>query len=227
MNKVRLIATTKPEVEGLISSEDLVSYCARVSNPNNQLNTETGVGLLNYCLRHKHFSIFEMANVVVEINTTRDISRQILRHRSLSFQEFSGRYSEMDNELVPRETRMQDVNNKQGSLESTDDYIVEHFTEEQKSVWKEAVDGYNYMLSLGIAKEQARALLPEGLVKTRMYANGTLRSWIHYCQVRCGIETQKEHRMIAKQVCQILIEQFPVMENYLSCLLEDGYSAEH
>ncbi len=557
MNKVKLVATTKPEVDGLTSSEDLVSYCARVSNPNNQLNTNTGAGLLNYCLRHKHFSIFEMANVVVEINTTRDISRQILRHRSLSFQEFclhgdsevttvtksgrtkkvpikdlykrynskqysdmsdwlvrvydeesnsfivakikevfqtgvkslhnlklegnksivstlehkylvrgkgfiplsditcddfvavngqpvyqskewmseaksrsissgkgvqgiadeagcsyhtirkwlklldlnfsykesascnkiwnkglpkemqprygktvndevrarmstsaknrgcdwdvgagrdwykevrdywykrkyrlyqgcngvcadtgeihpiesleidhilpvatnpekaydedniqllckeshkektnketqemrhtvrykkvisikyhsddqtydlevnhsshnyiangivthnSGRYSEMDNELVPRETRMQDVNNKQGSLESTDDYIVEHFTEEQKSVWKEAVDGYNYMLSLGIAKEQARALLPEGLVKTRMYANGTLRSWIHYCQVRCGIETQKEHRMIAKQVCQILIEQFPVMENYLSCLLEDGYSAEH
>lgn len=226
MNNVKLVAATKPQVEGLTSAEELISYCARVSNPDNQKNTDTGSGLLKYCLRHKHFSIFEMANLVVEINTTRDISRQILRHKSLSFQEFSGRYSEMDNELVPRETRMQDVNNKQGSLENADEYIVEHFTEEQKHVWDEAVSGYKYMLSLGVAKEQARTLLPEGLVKTRMYANGTLRSWLHYCQVRCGVETQKEHRLIAKEVCKVIIEQFPVLEEHLVGLLDDSYSAE-
>ena len=207
-------------------TQELVSYCARVSNPNNQLNTKTAAGLLKYCIKHKHFSVFEMANMVVEIETTRDISRQILRHRSFSFQEFSQRYAEVDPEIIYRETRMQDLHNRQSSNICEDKYEVEQFESEQDYIWQKALEGYNYALSRGIAKEQARALLPEGLVGTRMYMNGTIRSWITYCMVRCGIETQKEHRSIAKEICKKLIENFPFLAEILTVCLEDNYSAE-
>lgn len=223
---VKLVAITKPQVESLETAADLISYCARVSNPSNQMNTSTSAGLLNYCIKHKHFSIFEMANMVVEINTTRDISRQILRHRSFSYQEFSGRYSKMPEQAVLREARIQDPKNKQNSIVCDDEQIINDFQGSQSLVWQEALRNYNLALEAGIAKEQARALLPEGMTKTRMYMNGTIRSWIHYCLVRCGVETQKEHRLIAKEVCKLLIEQMPFLQDTLGKCLEEKYSAE-
>ena len=224
--EVKLVAKTIPVVEGLDTAEDLISYCARVSNPNNQLNTETAGGLLKYCLKHKHFSIFETANLVMEIQTTRDISRQILRHRSFSFQEFSQRYASVDPEIVYREARIQDVKNKQNSIVCDDDHLCDEFASEQKFIFDNAIESYNNALEAGIAKEQARALLPEGLTSTRMYMNGTLRSWLHFCQVRCGVETQKECRLVAKECCKIIIEEFPCLKELMTPLLEDNYSAE-
>lgn len=225
--KVTVVALTQPCVEGIKDAQELVSYCARVSNPNNQLNTKTAAGLLKYCIKHKHFSVFEMANMVVEIETTRDISRQILRHRSFSFQEFSQRYAEIDPEIIYRETRMQDLNNRQSSVEVGEDSSPNlSFKQAQLEVWNTALNKYNEALLHGVAKEQARALLPEGLVGTRMYMNGTIRSWITYCMVRCGIETQKEHRLIAKEICNKLIENFPFLSEILTVCLEDNYSAE-
>ena len=225
--KVTVVALTQPCVEGIKDAQELVSYCARVSNPNNQLNTKTATGLLKYCIKHKHFSVFEMANMVVEIETTRDISRQILRHRSFSFQEFSQRYAEIDPEIIYRETRMQDLNNRQSSVEVGEDSSPNiSFKQAQLEVWNTALSKYNEAILHGVAKEQARALLPEGLVGTRMYMNGTIRSWITYCMVRCGIETQKEHRLIAKEICKKLIENFPFLAEILTVCLEDNYSAE-
>lgn len=224
--KVELVAITKPIVSGIDTAQDFISYCARVSNPQNQLNTKTSAGLLKYCVDHKHFSIFEMANMVLHIETTRDISRQILRHRSFSYQEFSGRYSVMDSNLVPRELRMQDAKNKQSSLECSDLVEINYFKDDQQQVWELAVSTYEEALKRGVAKEQARALLPEGLVKTNMYMNGTIRSWIHYCKVRCGVETQKEHRLIAKSACTILMEQLPFLSDILAECLDENYSAE-
>lgn len=224
--KVNLVAITKPMVDGLNSAQDFISYAARVSNPPNQKNTETGSKLLEYCVKHKHFSVFEMANMVVEIETTRDISRQILRHRSFSFQEFSGRYAQMDKDFVERETRVQDEKNRQSSFVCADKYINSEFESSQYLVWEKAYNSYQDLLLLGVAKEQARALLPEGLVKTRMYMNGSIRSWIHYCTVRCGVETQKEHRLVAKEVCRILIEQMPFLGDMMERCLKEDYSAE-
>lgn len=225
--KVELVAITKPMVDGLDTAQDFISYAARVSNPPNQKNTETGPKLLNYCVKHKHFSVFEMANMVVGIETTRDISRQILRHRSFSFQELSARYSQMDKEYVSREVRVQDTKNRQSSYTCEDVAITEWFEDAQQNVWDNAYLSYENALRKGVAKEQARVLLPEGLVKTRMYMNGSIRSWIHYCTVRCGVETQKEHRLIAKDVCRILIEQMPFLEEMMGKCLEDDYSAEN
>ena len=224
--KVELVAKTVPVVEGLETAQDLVSYCARVSNPNNQLNTQTGGGLLKYCIKHKHFSVFETVNLVMSIETTRDIGRQILRHRSFSFQEFSQRYATVDPEIVYRETRLQDAKNKQNSIIVDDTRLDNNFKVNQDNVFEAAISAYNQALDNGIAKEQARALLPEGLTKTNMYMNGTLRSWLHFCTVRCGIETQKECRLIAKDACRIMIKEFPVLEELLLPLLEDSYSAE-
>lgn len=226
MHNVRLIALTKPVVDGLDTSEDVIIHNARVSNPDNQLNVETGGPLLSYCLRHHHYSIFEMANMVVEITTTRDISRQIIRHRSFSYQEFSGRYSKMPTDLILRETRMQDPKNKQSSLESHSDWDIKAFEGMQRDAWNASLRAYESALDLGVAKEQARAMLPEGLVQTRMYMNGTIRSWLHYCKVRCGLETQKEHRLIAKDVCKILMDNFPSLAPHLTRYLEPTYSAE-
>lgn len=224
--EVKLIAKTVPVVDGLKSAEDLVSYCARVSNPSNQLNTETAGGLLSYCLKHKHFSIFETTNLVIEIQTTRDISRQILRHRSFSFQEFSQRYASVSPEIIYRETRIQDNKNKQNSLVCEDKDLCDEFINKQRFIFDNAISSYNNALSAGIAKEQARALLPEGLTSTRMYMNGTLRSWLHFCQVRCGVETQKECRLVAKDCCKIIIEEFPCLKELMTPLLENSYSAE-
>ena len=190
------------------------------------MNVDTGGGLLRYCMKHKHFSVFEMANMVLEIQTTRDISRQILRHRSFSYQEFSGRYSKMPEQPVIRETRLQDNVNKQNSTVCDDESIITEFVNLQDYTFTEAMDNYNLALSVGIAKEQARALLPEGLIQTTMYMNGTIRSWIHYVQVRCGVETQKEHRLIAKEVCKILIQEFPTLTDLLKPCLSEDYSAE-
>ena len=224
--KVELIAITKPVKEGLCTAEDVIVHNARVSNPNNQMNVDTGGGLLRYCMKHKHFSVFEMANMVLEIQTTRDISRQILRHRSFSYQEFSGRYSKMPEQPVIRETRLQDNVNKQNSIVCDDESVITEFVRLQDDTFTEAMTNYNLALSVGIAKEQARALLPEGLTQTTMYMNGTVRSWIHYVQVRCGVETQKEHRLIAKEVCKILIQEFPTLTDLLKPCLSEDYSAE-
>ena len=189
-----------------------IAFMARVSNPDNQDNTEFK-RLLNYLMKHNHVSPFEMASMCVQIDTTRDISRQILRHRSFSFQEFSGRYEDMTKlgDMVERECRLQDTDNRQSSLDC--DHLPElkkHFSSLQHQVWKTSESAYHLALSNGIAKEQARALLPEGLTPTRLYMQGTLRSWIHYIKVRAGVETQKEHRIIAQGALEVLRQIAPI-----------------
>lgn len=228
--KVKLVGVTKPvgfAMTGEIhTAEDLIVYCARVSNPNNQHNTITGDKLLSYMVRNKHWSPFEMVNVVMEIETTRDIARQILRHRSFSFQEFSQRYAEVDtNNWKPREARLQDHKNRQNSRElDLDDAgmraLQSNWESSQREVWLTALDEYNWAIKNGIAKEVARSVLPEGLTMSRMYMNGTLRSWIHYCDLRCGNGTQKEHREVAEACKKILMKEFPFLEAMWN---EDGY----
>ena len=222
--KVDLISLSQPNIEGIKTAEEFISYCARVSNPPNQLNTHTAGGLLRYCIKHNHFSIFEMVNLVFEIETTRDIGRQIIRHRSFSFQEFSQRYAEAEDSPVLRQTRLQDTKNKQNSIHSQNTQLNQEFIKGQQDLWQHSQVLYKQALANGIAKEQARALLPEGMTKTRMYMNGSLRSWIHYCQVRCGVETQLEHRLIAKEVANNLIANFKFLDTME--WLKDDYSAE-
>ena len=194
--------------------EEKVAYCARVSNPNNQRNHETAPKLLKYLLKHKHFSPFEMANVCMEIETTRDIARQILRHRSFSFQEFSQRYAEVS-EFETRECRMQDNKNRQNSLITDDLDTQEWWWAAQNRVKSEAEFMYQAALNRGIAKEQARALLPEGMAVSRMYMNGTLRSWLHYIEVRTDPSTQKEHRDVAEACKSVIATLCPsIMEIY-------------
>ena len=206
MNTAKLIACT-PEADRIIG------YCARVSNPANQDNPDVA-GLLRYCARNGHWSVFEMANAVVEIETTRDIARQILRHRSFSFQEFSQRYGEVGNMLIDtpmRECRMQDTKNRQNSLPSDNAELARQWEEAQAEVNRRARTVYEWALFHGIAKEQARVVLPEGLTPSRMYANGTLRSWITYLQVRLDPSTQKEHREVAQSVLDALRPAAPVV----------------
>lgn len=188
-----------------------IAFMARVSNPDNQDNEEFK-RLLNYLMRHNHYSPFEMASMCVQIDTTRDISRQILRHRSFSFQEFSGRYEDMTKlgDMVERECRLQDVKNRQSSLECDDSDLALEWHREQDKLHQHAVMAYQWALSEGIAKEQARALLPEGLTPTRLYMTGTLRSWIHYIKVRADETTQKEHRIIAQQALEVLRQAAPI-----------------
>ena len=188
-----------------------IAFMARVSNPDNQDNAEFK-RLLNYLMKHNHVSPFEMASMCVQIDTTRDISRQILRHRSFSFQEFSGRYEDMTKlgDMVERECRLQDMGNRQSSLDCSNPSTNFHFNFAQSEVWDTSKKFYDWALSQGIAKEQARALLPEGLTPTRLYMQGTLRSWIHYIQVRAGVETQKEHRVIAKGALEVLHQIAPI-----------------
>ena len=188
-----------------------IAFQGRVSNVENQNNPEF-TKLLNYLMTHGHVSPFEMANMCVEINTTRDISRQILRHRSFSFQEFSGRYAEMTDlgDMVERECRLQDVKNRQSSLECKNNDVNDVFYLYQKNIWDHAVSSYKNALKQGIAKEQARALLPEGLTPTRLYMNGNMRSWIFYLKQRLDPSTQKEHRIIAEQVLQIFRQVAPI-----------------
>lgn len=198
--------------------EDLVAYCARVSNPSNQENTETNEKLLKYLIRESHWSPFEMVNVCLEITTTRDIARQILRHRSFSFQEFSQRYANPLEDLksVRREARLQDFKNRQNSIESKDEALQQSWNGQQDLVWLAAVKAYNWAIERGIAKEQARAVLPEGLVESRVYVNGTLRSWIHYIDLREKNGTQKEHMEIARACAEVITKIFPMGENYLA-----------
>lgn len=193
-------------------AEKLLGYIARVSNPQNQDN-ENVEGLLRYMVKHQHWSPFEMASAVFEIETTRDIARQILRHRSFSFQEFSQRYADV--RLLPvaelRECRLQDTKNRQNSLETDDETKRNGWEKIQAFVTGVAEAGYEKALEMGIAKEQARAVLPEGLTPSRMYMSGTLRSWMHYCQLRTQPETQKEHRLIAQSISDELALQVPAV----------------
>ena len=188
-----------------------ISFMARVSNPDNQDNEEFK-RLLNYLMKHNHVSPFDMASMCVQIDTTRDISRQILRHRSFSFQEFSGRYEDMTKlgDMVERECRLQDTENRQSSLDCRNPSTNFHFNFAQSEVWDTSKKFYDWALSQGIAKEQARALLPEGLTPTRLYMQGTIRSWLHYIQVRAGVETQKEHRIIAQGALGVLRQIAPI-----------------
>lgn len=216
---VRVVAITKPEIEGIDTAEDFIAYAARVSNPGNQNNTETASKLVRYLINHKHWSPFEMVMMCVEIKTTRDISRQILRHRSFTFQEFSQRYAGVTS-FVKREPRMQDHKNRQNSLE-TDDFDLHLWWDVQQSdIINHASKLYREALDRGIAKEQARAVLPEGLTETTLYMNGTLRSWIHWYQQRSKEDTQKEHREIAIAVGKLMEERFP---NVMKALRGDDF----
>ena len=192
--------------------DELVAYMARVSNPENQDNPNNA-RLIRYLIEHKHWSPFEMVGACVEINTTRDIARQILRHRAFHFQEFSQRYADASllGDMVKRECRLQDENNRQNSIACDDVAFSSRWEDEQVHVWSRAVFAYKEALDKGIAKEQARALLPEGLTPSRMYMHGTLRDWIHYIEVRTDPSTQKEHRIIADQCKQVLSEKFPAI----------------
>jgi thymidylate synthase (FAD) len=225
MNRVNLIAVTNPliidENGQNMTANDFIAYCARVSNPTNQMNNATSSKLIRYCLRKRHWSIFEMVDVVMEIETTRDIGRQILRHRSFSFQEFSQRYADPTQlGVVTREARMQDTENRQNSIEITYNdgdraaLLVSEWEDRQSMIARQALDDYHWALKNGIAKEQARAVLPEGLTMSRMYMKGSLRSWITYCDVRRGPETQKEHREIANACWDVLKTQFTFLEEY-------------
>lgn len=191
------------------SGDELIAYMARVSNPDNQDNKETAPKLIKYLVKHKHWSPFEMVNMCVEINTTRDIARQILRHRSFSFQEFSQRYAEVETPEHFSETRLQDEKNRQNSISSSDEALNAWWNSVQRRVADDAEWVYRTALGRGIAKEVARKVLPEGLTPTRMYMNGTLRSWLHYVEIRCDEATQKEHRFIAEQCKALLVTQFP------------------
>lgn len=215
INNVKLVGITQPQVEGIDSLQDLIAYQAKVSNPKGQSDMTKASRLLKYCAAHGHWSVFEMGSMTLEITTTRDISRQILRHRSFSFQEFSQRYAESENFTITREARLQDETNRQNSIKTEDTESQEAFGFLQTTVLSTAVTAYREALARGVAKEQARVLLPEGLTETKMYMNGTIRSWIHYCELRCGNGTQAEHKEIADQVKAILLQQLPVLEEVL------------
>lgn len=213
---VKIVGITRPiggEFDGT-NALDLAAYCARVSNPSNQANFDTAEKLLNYCVNNQHWSPFEMVNIVVEINTTRDIARQILRHRSFSFQEFSQRYADPSQlGFTIREARLQDTKNRQNSIETDDDKLKHAWEVKQQQIVHEARLAYKWAIDNGVAKEQARSVLPEGCTNSRLYMNGTLRSWMHYCLLRTGNGTQKEHIEIAQQIWDLLIEEFPFLVN--------------
>lgn len=190
------------------NGEELVAYMARVSNPDNQDNKDTAPKLLKYLMKHKHWSPFEMVNICMEINTTRDIARQVLRHRSFSFQEFSQRYAEVV-DWTKGEARLQDNKNRQNSIPTQDRELQRWWDEQQMATWKLATNAYKAAIGMGVAKEVARKVLPEGLTMSRMYMNGTLRSWLHYVDIRCDESTQKEHREIAEQCKVVLSSLYP------------------
>jgi len=216
--KVKLISYSKPVLEGLDTPTDLVAFCARVSNPSNQMNSETAEKLIKYLVKHQHWSPLEMATMCLEIETTRDIARQILRHRSFSFQEFSQRYADPTTDLgfAFREARLQDEKNRQNSVK-TDNYpLIYEWNNRQKDIIELVKTHYNWAIKNGIAKEQARAILPEGLTLSRLYMSGTLRSWIHYIQLRSGNGTQKEHMDIAKECAKVIAEVFPLSTQFIA-----------
>ena len=198
--------------------QELIAYCARVSNPSNQNNQETSERLLSYLAKHQHWSPFEMVSACIEIETTRDIARQILRHRSFSFQEFSQRYANPTEDLgfVLREARLQDEKNRQNSVEIDDKLLQQKWETVQKNVIAESRIAYKWAIENGIAKEQARAVLPEGLITSRMYMNGTIRSWIHFIELRSGNGTQKECQDIAIECAKAITEIFPLAEKFIA-----------
>lgn len=216
--KVNLVSYTKPagilENSEVQTPVDLVAFCARVSNPTNQMNSATSEKLIKYLMKHKHWSPLEMVDVTMEIETTRDIARQILRHRSFSFQEFSQRYADVSSfgEMFEySEARLQDQKNRQNSVETDDEIIRDMWDSYQKKVMRVSQEAYTWAINRGIAKEVARKVLPEGLTKSRMYMKGSLRSWVHYLEVRGeGSGTQKEHMEIAKEIAKVITELFPI-----------------
>jgi thymidylate synthase (FAD) len=215
--KVRLISYTQPDnIIGVDNAQELIAYCARVSNPGNQNNKETSEKLVKYLIKNRHWSPLEMVNACIEIETTRDIARQILRHRSFSFQEFSQRYADPTKDLSyqTRDARLQDPKNRQNSIELSekDRRLNEDFRIKQMSLWREAQKTYEWAIEKGIAKEQARAVLPEGMTVSRLYMNGTLRSWVHYIDLRSANGTQLEHQEIAIACAYEIAQIFPLMK---------------
>ena len=220
--KVKLISYSKPNRqmydEGLTDAQELIAFCARVSNPSNQFNMETADKLIRYLVKNKHWSPLEMVSACLEIETTRDIARQILRHRSFSFQEFSQRYADptKDLDFVIREARLQDTKNRQNSVETDDLALNVQWVAKQQAVIDLVKETYKWAVDNGIAKEQARAVLPEGNTVSRLYMNGTLRSWVHFIELRSGNGTQKEHREVARACAQAIAEMFPMVNEFIS-----------
>lgn len=222
MQKAKLVGYTQASEEfkdSFTDIKDLVAYCARVSNPSNQFNTETSDKLIGYLLKHKHYSPFEMASITIEVETTRDIARQLLRHRSFTFQEFSQRYADPTKDLgfVLREARMQDLKNRQNSIQLDEDevdedkrFIIADWNRRQQEVLDLVTEHYNWAIGCGIAKEQARAILPEGNTVSRLYVQGTLRSFIHYIELRTEDGTQKEHQELAKAIAEAVAKVFKI-----------------
>ena len=225
---VRLLSFSQPTEEfasmGIDDAQELIAYCARVSNPSNQLNTETSDKLIRYLVKHQHWSPLEMVSACIEITTTRDIARQILRHRSFSFQEFSQRYADPTKDLsfVLQDARKQDTKNRQNSIEldvhnnDEDRFLAYQWERMQELVIKQASDAYEWAIIKGIAKEQARAVLPEGLIESRLYMNGTLRSWIHFIELRSANGTQKEHQEVAIACAKVIAEIFPLAKDLVA-----------
>jgi thymidylate synthase (FAD) len=222
--KVTLVSSSQPSKElaeqGIVNAQELVAYCARVSNPANQNNTDTSEKLIRYLIKHQHWSPLEMVSACLEIEVTRDIARQILRHRSFSFQEFSQRYAVADLGWELKQPRLQDTKNRQNSIEIfgdnlTEQNLIEQWKWKQESVIASAQSSYEWAIKQGIAKEQARAVLPEGLTLSRLYMSGSLRSWLHYCELRTGPETQKEHREVAVACAKALESIFPMVNEFL------------
>jgi thymidylate synthase (FAD) len=218
---VRLLSYSNPTQEfsdlGIQDAQELIAYCARVSNPSNQLNTESSEKLIRYLVKHQHWSPLEMVSACIEITTTRDIARQILRHRSFSFQEFSQRYADPTKDLsfVLREARLQDTKNRQNSIPTDDQLLQNEWERAQKRVIYAAQREYEWAIANGIAKEQARAVLPEGLIESRIYMNGTLRSWVHFIELRSANGTQKEHQLIAKECACVIAKIFPMVAEFV------------
>ena len=217
--KVKLMGYTQTVPEtfiGIDNLQDFVAYCARVSNPANQMSSATAEKLIKYLIKHKHWSPLEMVSATMEIETTRDIARQLLRHRSFSFQEFSQRYADpadMDGVFETSEARLQDTKNRQNSIETDDDELQTQWNIRQEAVIQEAEEAYEWAIENGIAKEQARKVLPEGLTLSRLYVNGTLRSWVHYIELRSANGTQKEHMELAKACGQAIAKVFPLVKD--------------
>jgi thymidylate synthase (FAD) len=213
---VHLLSYSQPTQEfanlGITDAQELIAYCARVSNPSNQFNTETSEKLIQYLIKHQHWSPLEMVSACIEITTTRDIARQILRHRSFSFQEFSQRYADPTRDLsfVCREARLQDTKNRQNSISTSDSELQAWWDAKQKFIIEHSCLVYQEAIERGIAKEQARAVLPEGLTESRLYMNGTLRSWIHFIELRSANGTQKEHQEVAVACAKVIAEIFPL-----------------
>ncbi len=220
--KVKLISYSKPARgmydEGLTDAQELIAFCARVSNPSNQFNMDTADKLIRYLIKHKHWSPLEMVSACLEITTTRDIARQILRHRSFSFQEFSQRYADptKDLDFVLREARLQDEKNRQNSIDTNDAALKVWWDAKQKFIIDTVRQTYAEAIEKGIAKEQARAILPEGNTVSRLYMNGTLRSWIHFIDLRSGNGTQKEHMEVARECANVIAEAFPMSTEFIN-----------